>query len=345
MAWRKSGSHGRRGLGGFEKLLVLKRLHERLQRDPEYVDMFLDEARINARLAHGNILQVYELGEVDGGYFLAMEYVEGLPLGVLAHRAVSRLGDLPIAIAGALIVQAAHGLHYAHECEVDGAPLNIVHRDVSPLNLLVSWDGMLKIADFGIAKADGRRTQTRSGVIKGTPTYMSPEQCTGEAVDRRTDIFGLGILLWELLTGRRLFKRPSAEQTYDAIVQGRVPPPSTYRVELSSEFDALVLRALARRPVDRFQTASELSGALEAALRKEGMRAEATDVRAFLAEHFRLERAEQQTLLELRARRRHERERAGVQQGGTSSSRPRQRRRVCGIGGRIRVVLRWRHHA
>ena len=291
------------GLGGFEKLVVVKRLLERLQDDAEYVDMFLDEARINARLQHTNVLQVYELGEVDGRYFLTMEYVEGLPLGVLAHKCVARLADIPIAIVGGLITQAARGLHYAHEAtSADGEPMEIVHRDVSPLNMLVSFEGVLKIADFGIAKATGRRTRTRSGVIKGTPTYMSPEQCTGGEVDRRSDVFSLGILMWELLTGRRLFKREAVDATYDAITSGAIPPPSTYRLELPSSLDALTLRALARRPEDRFETAAAFSLELEAALHREGLRAEVVDVRSFLLEHFAAEHAEQEEML-ARARR------------------------------------------
>jgi serine/threonine protein kinase len=286
------------GMAGFEKLVVVKRLHERLQPEREYVDMFLDEARINARLQHTNVLSVYELGEIDGRYFLTMEYIEGLPLGVLAKKAQERIGDLPIAIAGGLMVQAAHGLHYSHEAiGADGAPMNIVHRDLSPLNLLVSFDGVLKIADFGVAKADGRLTHTKSGMIKGTPTYMSPEQCTGEPMDRRSDVFALGILLWEILTGKRLFKRDIIDDTYRAITSGAIPPPSTHRLELPTSLDALTLRALARRPADRFQTAEELRHELETVLHREGLRAEVVDVRAFLEKHFQPERVEQEELL------------------------------------------------
>jgi serine/threonine-protein kinase len=286
------------GLAGFEKLVVVKRLYERLQKEQEFVDMFLDEARINSRLNHTNVLSVHELGEIDGRYFLTMEYIEGMPLGLLSQRAQTSLGDLPIAIIGGLLSQAAAGLHYAHEARsADGAPLNIVHRDVSPLNLLLSYEGVLKLADFGIAKADGRTTKTRSGVIKGTPTYMSPEQCTGEAVDRRSDVFGLGILFWELLTGKRLFRREYADQVYSAIVSGQVAAPSTHRPELPSALDAIALRALARRPADRFQTAEEFRRELEAVLQEEGLRAEVVDVRNFLEEHFAQERKDQESLI------------------------------------------------
>jgi eukaryotic-like serine/threonine-protein kinase len=287
-----------KGLAGFERFVVVKRLHARLAQEREYVDMFLDEASINSRLQHSNVLQVYELGEAEGTYYLAMEYVEGLPLGVLAHKAVQRLGDVPIPIAGALIHQAAQGLHYAHEAlDAEGNPLEIVHRDVSPLNLIVSFDGIVKVADFGIAKALGRRARTKSGLVKGTPTYMSPEQCTGEPVDRRSDVFSLGVLFWELLSGRRLFKRPTVDATYDAITKGSVPPPSTYRPELPSNLDALCLRALARRPMDRFPTAARMGQELEQALHKQGLRAEVVDVRAFLEQHFAPERAEQEALI------------------------------------------------
>lgn len=288
-----------RGMAGFEKLVVVKRLHARLQREADYVDAFLDEARINLRLQHTNVLQTYELDQIDGQYFLAMEYVEGLPLGVMAQRTISRLADIPIAIAGGLVIQAAQGIHYAHQATTpEGNPLRVVHRDLSPLNLLVSWDGIVKIADFGSARADGRRVRTRTGNVKGTPTYMSPEQVTGQPLDHRSDIFGLGILLWELVTGRRLFKRDTPEQTYDAITRQSAPPPSSYRLELSASLDEITGRALALRPDDRYETAAELAIALEGALHREGLRAEAIDLRMFLDKHFEPERREHEELLQ-----------------------------------------------
>ena len=288
-----------RGMAGFEKLVVIKRLLARLSREPDYVDAFLDEARINSRLQHTNVLQTYDLGQVDGQYFFAMEYLEGLPLGVMAQRALSRLGDIPIAIAGGLVIQAANGVHYAHQVVTpDGEPLQIVHRDLSPQNLLVSWEGILKVADFASAKAEGRRARTKTGNVKGTPTYMSPEQVTGAPVDRRSDVFGLGIMLWELLTGRRLFKRDTPEQTYDAITQQAPPAPSTYRLELPASIDHITLRALARRPEDRYESAADLATELEAELHREGLRAEAMDVRSFLAKNFAPEHEAHERLLQ-----------------------------------------------
>lgn len=288
-----------RGMAGFEKLVVVKRLHARLMREPDYIDAFLDEARINLRLQHTNVLQTYELDQIDGQYFLAMEYVEGMPLGVLAQRTIARLADIPIAISTGLVIQAAQGAHYAHNATTpEGAPLNVVHRDLSPLNLLVSWDGIVKIADFGAARADGRRARTKTGNVKGTPTYMSPEQVTGQPLDHRSDVFGLGILLWELLTGRRLYKRDTPEQTYDAITRQVAPPPSSYRLELPGSLDEITARALALHPDDRFATAAELSIALESALHREGLRAEAIDLRAFLEKHFARERGEHEDLLQ-----------------------------------------------
>ncbi len=288
-----------RGMAGFEKLVVLKRLHARLSREVEYVDAFLDEARINLRLQHTNVLQTYELDQIDGQYFLAMEYVEGMPLGVMAQRTIARLADIPIALAGGLVIQAAQGAHYAHYATTpEGEPLYVVHRDLSPLNLLVSWEGIVKIADFGSARSEGRRSRTKTGNVKGTPTYMSPEQVTGQPLDQRSDVFGLGILLWELLTGRRLYKRDTPEQTYDAITRQVAPAPSSYRLELPASLDEITARALAVRPDDRYETAAEFAIALEAELHREGLHAEAIDVRRFLDKHFEPERLDHEALLQ-----------------------------------------------
>jgi serine/threonine protein kinase len=185
------------GSDGFSKLVVVKRLLADLAKDNEYVQMFLDEARINARLNHSNIVQVLELGEVDGQYFIAMEYVSGLSIAQVGKLATQRLGEVPQNIACGIMLQSCAGLHHAHETKLsDADELGIIHRDVSPQNLLLTYEGFVKVVDFGIAKAEGRETRTQAGMVKGKFAYMSPEQCTGQKVDRRTDIFALGVILY-----------------------------------------------------------------------------------------------------------------------------------------------------
>lgn len=267
---------------GGDKLVALRRLNEKLGSDSEQVDRFLDEARINALLHHDHIVPVFELGDVNGRYFLVTEYIEGMSLEVLVYRANELRIELPIAVAVALVIQAAEGMHHAHEQRApDGSELGIVHRELAPKNLVVGYDGVLKISDFGAAQANGRRAHTTSGPMRGTPTYMSPEQVTGAPVDRRADVFGLGILLWELLAGRGLFARATADAIYDAITAGDVPPPSSVRPDISPALDAVVARALADKPKERYPT----SAALAAALRALDLGSIAA-VRGFLDQHF-----------------------------------------------------------
>ncbi|MBL9019524.1 MAG: serine/threonine protein kinase, partial [Myxococcales bacterium] len=198
------------GAAGFEKYVVVKCLHDHLADDQEFVKMFLDEARLAAHLDHSNIVQTMELGEHENRYYMVMEFLAGLSLAMVIRRAGERLpgGRIPVPLALNMVAQSCAGLHYAHERSINGKFLGIVHRDISPQNLVVSFEGVVKVVDFGIAKAEMRETKTRSGTIKGKFAYMSPEQCVAANVDRRTDVFALGVITWELLTGRRLFKRP-----------------------------------------------------------------------------------------------------------------------------------------
>jgi serine/threonine protein kinase len=216
------------GTAGFEKYVVVKCLHDHLAYDREFVQMFLDEARLGAQLDHSNCVQTLGLGEQDGRYYLVMEYVAGMSLALMARRAVERVprGYMPVPLVLGIAAQACEGLHYAHERQSGGRPLNLVHRDISPQNLVITFEGVVKIVDFGIAKAEERETATRSGTIKGKFAYMSPEQCQAKDIDRRTDVFALGVVVHELLTGRRLFKRNSAYDTYQAILECKVPAPS-----------------------------------------------------------------------------------------------------------------------
>ena len=286
------------GAEGFSKLVVVKRLLDKLAGDPEFVQMFLDEARINARLSHSNIVQVLELGEVDGQYFMAMEYVSGLSVAQVGRLATQRLGEVPQGVACGIVAQSCAGLHHAHETKLpDGSNMGIIHRDVSPQNLLLTYEGYVKVVDFGIAKAEGRATQTRAGLVKGKFAYMSPEQCLGEDIDRRTDIFALGIVLFELCTARRLFKRASTYETYDAIVRCEIPPPTQVSRAVTPQIEAVIFKALARKKEDRFESAEEMQEALELAMRKSAIRGSALELSRFLQANFSGEIEEQEALL------------------------------------------------
>lgn len=286
------------GAEGFSKLVVVKRLLDKLAGDPEFVQMFLDEARINARLSHSNIVQVLELGEVNGQYFMAMEYVSGLSVAQVGRLATQRLGEVPQGVACGIVAQACAGLHHAHETKLpDGSNMGIIHRDVSPQNLLLTYEGYVKVVDFGIAKAEGRATQTRAGLVKGKFAYMSPEQCLGEDIDRRTDIFALGIVLFELCTARRLFKRASTYETYDAIVRCEIPPPTQVSRSVTPVVEQVILRALAKRKEDRFSSAEEMQEALEVAMRRGSHRGSPLELSRFLQANFSQEISEQESLL------------------------------------------------
>ncbi|MFT3774977.1 MAG: serine/threonine-protein kinase [Minicystis sp.] len=243
------------GPGGFTQRLAIKRLHTQHAKDPEFVSMFLDEARIAAHVQHANVIRVFEVLLEGGELFLVMEHVRGETLARLLELSAAR-GELARpAIAVAIATSALAGLDAAHDAKDDGGqPLGIVHRDVSPQNILVGVDGVPRILDFGIAKAMSRLHTTRPGQIKGKLAYMAPEQRHGRAVDRRADIYAMGIVLWELLTGRRLFGADGA---------GPVAPPSTIAPGVPAAVDAAVLKALARDPEARFATARDFAIALE----------------------------------------------------------------------------------
>ncbi len=283
------------GVAGFEKFVVIKCLHEHLADDAEFVGMFLDEARLSAQLGHSNIVQTTTLGEAEGRYYIVMEYLPGLSLSFIARHATQRLPErrLPADIILIIIAQACSGLHYAHQRkDASGRPLNIVHRDVSPQNLVVSFDGIVKLVDFGIAKAEMRDTHTKSGTIKGKFAYMSPEQCMAGTVDRRTDIFALGIVMHELLTGNRLFKRASTYETYRAIIDSEPPPPSHFHHHLDPFLDEIVMRALRRNPDDRYPTADAFGETLANELHRRGKAVSAAPLAAFFEQYFGKEIAE-----------------------------------------------------
>jgi serine/threonine protein kinase len=253
-----------RGPEGFEKLVVLKKILPRLAGNERFVRLFLDEARLAASLEHPNIAHVFDLGRVDNDYFFAMEFVHGRDLRSVLHRTVNTKAPLPIEHAVHVARDVASALHYAHnKCGPDGKALGIVHRDVSPSNILISYEGAVKLLDFGVAKAATSTVKTRVGSLKGKASYMSPEQARGATVDPRSDIFSAGIVLWEMVTTRRLFRGENDFATIQQILSQTPPVPSTLRSDCPPELDIIILRALAQNPDDRYQNASELQADLE----------------------------------------------------------------------------------
>jgi len=251
-------------LGGFERLVCIKRILAHLGEQEDFVKMFQDEARIAANLIHPNIAQIYDIGEVDDAYYIAMEYVRGEDLRHVYNKEVARGRAMPAEPAAHVIMGAAAGLDYAHkQASIDGRPLGIVHRDISPQNLLVTYDGHVKIVDFGVAKAAGKMAETRAGVLKGKYSYMSPEQASGDPIDNRTDVFALGITLYEVTTGVRLFKRDTELETLHAVIESKVTPPTEIIPGYDSALQDIVLKLLARDPDDRYQTAGEAGHDIE----------------------------------------------------------------------------------
>ena len=255
-----------RGVAGLDRLVVIKRILAHLAERPAFVEMFLREARLIAQLNHPNVVQIIELGESDGQYFLAMEYIHGLTVRELTRRATDAGIRIPYSVGLSIVMQACRGLHAAHElADLSGRPLGIVHRDVSPHNLMLADDGHVKILDFGIAKPTQHMEPTLTTSLKGKLSYMSPEQCRHEPVDRRADIFALGIVLWELCTGERLFKRRTEMDTMQAVAAAEVPSPSEVDRNFLPALEAVVMKALARKPADRFDTADQMRREIERA--------------------------------------------------------------------------------
>ena len=257
------------GPEGFEKVVVLKKILPLHAEDPTFVRLFLDEAKLAATLDHPHIAQVYELGKLDGDYCFTMEFVHGQDVRTLLQRTSRTGGQVPIAHAVHVARDVAAALHYAHERRQKGGELvGIVHRDVSPSNILISYEGIVKLVDFGVAKAATSSTRTRTGALKGKIAYMSPEQAAGAPIDRRSDIFSLGIVLWEMVATRRLFKAENDLATLQKIITSDPPPPSQLRAECPPELERIILRALARDLDARYQTAEELQLDLEALARE-----------------------------------------------------------------------------
>jgi eukaryotic-like serine/threonine-protein kinase len=250
-------------LPGFRTLAVVKRILPHLASNGQFIRMFLDEARLAALLDHPNIVRIMEVGHDDEEYFLAMELVQGKPLSAVLRKAAREKRPPSAAMSAYLVAQAAAGLGYAHTLtDGDGRPLGVVHRDVSPQNVLISFEGAVKLIDFGVARAFGRVAHTSPGGLKGKIDYMSPEQASAEDVDHRADVFALGVVLWEALTGRRLFRRDTELATMRAIVDDPIPKPSELAT-VPPDLEAIAMRALRKRRDARFQSAHEMAAALE----------------------------------------------------------------------------------
>ena len=242
------------GPGGFQKWVAIKRIHPHLVEDDTFVHMFLDEANVAARISHPNVATVFELGKHEDTYWIAMEYLHGEPLREVMRRTEELGQPMPPEIACRVIAEAADGLHAAHELQgKDGEKLNLIHRDVTPHNLFVTYDGITKVVDFGIAKFSSRMASTRAGTLKGKLAYMSPEQVQGEPIDRRTDIFALGVVLWELTTGQRLFRMDSDLDTLAKVQECNIPRPSTLVRGYPIDLEKIVMKALAKSRAERFE--------------------------------------------------------------------------------------------
>jgi len=251
------------GLGGVEKTLAIKRLHEQYCSDSDFVDMLVNEARIAARLSHKNVAQVFDLEREGNAYFISMEFINGRDLFRVVRRFIDYNSAMPLECALYITQEICSGLSYAHRAtDPDGNALNIIHRDISPQNVLISFEGEVKIVDFGIAKAAKRASFTQSGVIKGKFYYMSPEQARGDRVDQRTDIFSAGAILYELVTGRMLYEGEDDAQLIQRVRRAEFKPPSVYSPDIPPQLEKIILKALARDIRQRFQTARELQLAL-----------------------------------------------------------------------------------
>ncbi len=291
---------------GFSKLFAVKVIHEHLAKEEVFVKMFLEEARIASRISHPNVCGVFDFGKDDGTYFLVMEYLAGVPLSAVARKVARQPPkERPaeyLMLAARVIAEAAEGLHAAHTLvDERGVPLEVVHRDVSPHNIFVTYDGGIRVLDFGIARAVGRDHQTATGIVKGKFRYMAPEQLSQEPLNHRTDIWALGVCLWEMLTLRRLFSRESHAETLTAVLNSRIPRPSEVRPNIPEELDRIVMRALCRSQNERYQTARQMARDLNSVIASEGGISTA-DVADWMTSLFGKEISEHREMLDRVAR-------------------------------------------
>jgi serine/threonine-protein kinase len=256
------------GREGFQKPVILKRIHSTIYADPQFRNMFIDEAHISMGLSHSNIVQILDLGVGNGRYFLVMEVVDGWDLGRLIHRAAQAGTPLPRDLGLYVAAEVCRALAYAHgKTDANGQLLGIVHRDVSPQNILVSEQGEVKLTDFGIAKAMGKREQTGTGVVKGKVAFMSPEQALGKAIDARSDLFAVGVVLYQLMTGVRPFEAPTDLETLLRVQRADFRPPHAAAPDLPPHVSSIILRAMQLDPDLRYQSAEEMLTDIEQVLR------------------------------------------------------------------------------
>jgi hypothetical protein len=287
------------GVEGFERLVAVKRILPNIAEDEEFIAMFIDEAKIAVQLQHANIAQIFDLGKVEDSYFIALEYVRGKDLRAIFDRVRQRNEVMPIAQSCYLMMQVCEGLDYAHnKRDAQGKELHLVHRDISPQNVLCGYEGEIKLIDFGIAKAAGKASKTQAGILKGKFGYMSPEQVRGLPIDRRSDIFSVGIVLYELLTGERLFMGESDFSTLEKVRNVEILPPSSYNKKIPEELERIALKALAKDPEDRYQNAIDLHDDLQAFLYTQGELYSRKDLAAWMKKNFPAEIEEENVKME-----------------------------------------------
>ena len=271
---------------GFNKLVVLKQIREDMADDPELLGMFLDEARLAARLRHPNVVETHEVAQENGHTFMAMEYLEGQPLHKIFQRA-HRNGGLTLSVHLRILADLLAGVHHAHELrDWDDTPLGVVHRDVTPQNVFVTYTGVVKLVDFGIAKVKDAQTTTRVGIVKGKIAYLAPEQARREDLDRRVDVFAVGVMLWEAVTRTRPWKGKSDQHVLERLMAGQFPSARAASPDLTPELEAILARALAPERDDRYATAAEFQAALEAYLDLKGERVDMRELGKQLSVQF-----------------------------------------------------------
>ncbi len=277
-----------RGDHGFSKIVAIKRIHPRYLSERMFVDMFVNEAKIAAELSHANIAKVYDLGCVDDRLYISMEHVHGRDLKTVFLRCKKEEGPLPIPEVCRVAMNVCDGLQYVHTRHgLGGENRQLIHRDISMQNILVSFEGEVKIIDFGVAKLKGGAHNTMNGMVKGKLAYMSPEQSRGLPLDGRSDIYSVGIVMYELLTGRRLFRAKTLKETVQRIRSGRVVPLRTYNQRVPAALEAIVLKALQRHPEDRYQTAAEMLSALRRFTFRHGQVCSRSQLAVWLRARFR----------------------------------------------------------
>jgi eukaryotic-like serine/threonine-protein kinase len=287
------------GPAGFNKLLVIKQLKAELVADPDFVSMFIDEARLAARVNHANIVQTIEVGEDNGRYFIAMEYLDGQAVHRVQHRSSAEGKKIPLSTMLRVLSETLVGLHHAHELrDYDGKALNVVHRDITPHNLFLTYDGQVKIVDFGIAKAANSNHETAAGMLKGKVAYMAPEQVKGEPIDRRADLFSVGVMLWEAVAGRRMWQGLQEVTILHRLFSSDFPKLTDYNPNTPPELLRIITKALQFDRNDRYETAHDFQVELEAYLKTLDDVPTLREIGAFVTEMFETEREELKNIID-----------------------------------------------